>query len=158
MKKLLVFLPVVLVLLSTSNVFASGKPVRLVAPLPQPLVVSGSCTFDVDVKVIRNDEFTTSFFDASGNLVRQLTTGALVVSLTNLSNGHSVTVNISGPSTATFNGDGPFVQRFEGLSALPLPHQFLLTSGRVDIEFFPNADPVILSMSGTQTDLCAVLA
>src|SRR5438876_10395152 len=85
MKKLLLLLPVVLVLLSTSTVSASGKPERIPAPIPQPLVVSGSCSFDVDVKVVKNNEYFINFYDANGNLVRQLVGGSLVVTLTNLS-------------------------------------------------------------------------
>jgi len=158
MKKLLLLLPVVLVLLSTSTAFASGKPERIPAPLPQPLVTSGSCTFDVDVKVVKNNEYFINFYDANGNLVRQLVGGSLVVTLTNLSNGHAITVNISGPGYATFNADGSYVQRYEGSAAIPLPGRFLLTNGRVDVEYFPNADPVVLRMSGAQRDACALLA
>jgi hypothetical protein len=157
MKKVLLLLPIVLALLSTSSVFASGKPQRIYAPLPQPLILSGSCSFDVDISVVKNNEYVLNFYDANGNLVRQLISGSLVVTLTNLTNHHSITVNISGPGYATFNADGSFVQRYEGLSAIPLPKQLLLTDGRVDVEYFLNADPVVLSMSGTQRDACAML-
>jgi len=158
MKKLLLLLPVVLVLLSTSTALASGKPERVFAPIPQPLVVSGSCSFDVDVTVVKNNEYFKNFNDANGNLVRQLVNGSLVVTLTNLSNGHSITVNISGPAYATFNADGSYVQKYEGLSAIFLPNLFILTSGRVDVEYFPDADPVILRMSGSQRDVCTLIA
>ena len=81
MKKLLLLLPFVLVLLSTSTVFASGKPERVFAPIPQPIVVSGSCAFDVDVSVVKNNEYFINFYDANGNLVRQLVGGSLVITL-----------------------------------------------------------------------------
>ena len=158
MKKLLVLLPVVLVLLSTSTAFASGKPERIYAPIPQPFVVSGSCSFDVDVIVVKNNEYFINFYDANGNVVRQLVGGSLVVTLTNLSNHHSITVNVSGPAYATFNADGSYVQKYEGLSAIFLPNVFILTSGRVDVEYFPDADPVILRMSGSQRDVCTLIA
>src|SRR5438552_15082598 len=144
MKKLLLLLPVVLVLLSTSTVSASGKPERIPAPIPQPLVVSGSCSFDVDVKVVKNNEYFINFYDANGNLVRQLVGGSLVLTLTNLSNHHSITVNVSGPAYATFNADGSYILKYEGLSGIFFPNLFILTSGRVDVEYFPDADPVIL--------------
>ena len=159
MKKLFsVLLPTVLILLSTSTAFAAGKPERLYAPLPQPLVVSGSCAFDVDVTVIRNNEYTTNFYDANGNLVRQLVNGALVVALTNLQNGHSITVNVSGPGYLTFNADGTILQKTEGQSALFFPGAFWLTSGRFDVLFSPGADPVLVRSSGNRQDVCAMLA
>jgi hypothetical protein len=158
MKRLLLLLPVVLVLLSTSTVFASGKPERIYAPIPQPLVASGSCSFDVGVTAVKNNEYSINFYDASGKLARQLINGSLIVTLTNLTNQHSITVNISGPSLITFNSDGSFVQRYEGLSAIPLPNRFILTNGRVDVMYFPAADPVVLSASGTQRDVCAMIA
>jgi hypothetical protein len=158
MKKALLLLPVVLVLLSASTVFASGKPQRIYAPLPPSFVTSGNCTFDVGVTVVTNNEYSINFYDANGNLVRQLIDGSLVVTLTNLTNQQSIRVNISGPALITFNADGSFVQRYEGLSAIPLPNRLILTSGRVDVEYFPNADPVVLRMSGTQSDACAMLA
>ena len=158
MKKLLLLLPVVLVLLSTSTVSASGKPERIPAPIPQPLVVSGSCSFDVDVKVVKNNEYFINFYDANGNLVRQLVGGSLVVTLTNLSNHHSITVNISGPGYATFYADGSFIQRFEGNAAIFLPNLFILTSWRVDVKTFPDGHSAILRMSGTQQDVCALIS
>ena len=158
MKKLLLLLPVVLVLLSTSTVFASGKPERAFAPIPQPLVISGSCSFDVDATVVKNNEYFKNFKDADGNLVRQLVNGSLVVTLTNLSTGHAITVNISGPGYATFYADGSFIQRFEGNAAIFLPNLFILTSGRVDLKTFPDGSSVIVRMSGSQRDVCALIS
>ncbi|TMF86694.1 MAG: hypothetical protein E6I07_08210 [Chloroflexi bacterium] len=158
MKKLLLLLPVVLVLLSTSTVFASGKPERAFAPIPQPLVISGSCSFDVDATVVKNNEYFKTFIDANGNLVRQLVNGSLVVTFTNLSNRHAITVNISGPGYATFYADGSFIQRFEGNAAIFLPNLFILTSGRVDLKTFPDGSSVIVRMSGSQRDVCALIS
>jgi hypothetical protein len=158
MKKLVLLLPVVLVLLSTSTAFASGKPERIYAPIPQPFVVSGSCSFDVDVHVVKNNEYFKTFTDANGNVVRQLVNGSLVVTLTNLSNGHAITVNVSGPGYTTVYADGSFIQRFEGLGAIFLPNLFILTSGRVDVKTFPDGHSVIVRMSGSQRDVCALIS
>src|SRR5438067_13855331 len=97
MKKLLLLLPVVLVLLSTSTVFASGKPERAFAPIPQPLVISGSCSFDADATVVKNNDYFKTFTDAHGNLVPELLNASLVVTFTTLRNPHAITVTISGP-------------------------------------------------------------
>ena len=97
-------------------------------------------------------------FDANGNLVRQLVNGSLVVTFTNLSNRHAITVNISGPGYATFYADGSFIQRFEGNAAIFLPNLFILTSGRVDLKTFPDGSSVIVRMSGSQRDVCALIS
>jgi hypothetical protein len=158
MKKLVLLLPVVLVLLSTTPGLASGKPERGFAAIPQPLVISGSCSFDVDVIVVKNNEYFKSFTDANGNVVRQLINGSLVVTLTNLSNSHAITVNISGPSYTTVYADGSFIQRYAGLGAIFLPNLFILTSGRVDVKTFPDGHSAIVRMSGTQRDICALIS
>jgi hypothetical protein len=157
-KLLFLLLPVALLALSTTTASATGKPQRLYGPLPQPLVNSGSCAFDIDVKVVRNNEYVTSFYDANGNLARQLVNGALVVTLTNLQNGRAITVNISGPGYLTFNADGSILERLEGNSAVFFPGSFWLTSGRVDEKILPDGTAVLLRSSGNRQDVCAMLA
>jgi hypothetical protein len=66
-------------------------------------------------------------------------------------------LNVSGPGYFTFNPDGSFMERLEGNSVVFVPGQLILSSGRIDVEQLPNANPVIVRTSGNQRDLCAML-
>lgn len=108
----------------------------------------GLVTFDV------NREYATTFYDSEGNITRVQITGALVITITNLDNGESVTLNI--PGTAVIVGD---LFTYRGRNVIfPVVGELKLVSGRVvvtvDSEGFQH--PVIIH--GSTEDICALLA
>jgi hypothetical protein len=116
------------------------------------------CAFDVDYTVPVNTEYNIVFFDSAGNPVKAITEGRLIVQFTNVSNGYSLTLNISGPGIATFNPDGSQTFVFLGNGVL-FTDTILYNSGRlVLVAPDPLSPGVIVSASGQQRDLCELLA
>jgi hypothetical protein len=129
-------------------------------------VIGDICSFDVAVNILENKEFTTSFFDDEGNLVRQILTGHFVVELVNLSNpDNSMIVNVSGPGIFTFEGETTTIetggQWFIAIPAGDLgpdePGIFVLTSGRWVVEITSDGTSIV-SRSGATQDVCALLS
>lgn len=142
-----------------------AQPVEAAGPMRTPLpnspgVVSGFCTFDINVTFPVNGEFITTFTDASGNPVRSLVDGHLVATLTNASApNHSITVNVSGPGQIIYNADGSQTITFLGNSAIFVTKGFLLTSGRVVVRAAsPTALGILLTAEGRQTNVCDLLS
>jgi hypothetical protein len=95
--------------LGASVVISSSAMADTVTRTPSPVptfTVTGVCLFPFQVHPIINNEYTLSFVNQNGVLVKQITTGALVITFTNLGTGKSITENVSGPSVVTFNSDG----------------------------------------------------
>ncbi len=136
---------------------AAGAPVREPVPTPPPFVVDGACPFGVGVQTTLNSEYTISFTDASGNPVKQITTGHLVVILSNVDSGKSLTVNLSGPSIFTANPDGSFTLEFLGPQAGVIGGFFVLGAGRTVFQIAPD-DTMTVTQVGHFRDLCALLA
>jgi hypothetical protein len=152
----------VVTLLLMPGVARADQPMR--EGLPQAdFTIQGSCSFDVDLHIIRNNEFITTFSDG-----RQLITGALVVSLTNVDTGKAITLNISGPVFFTPHEDGSLTVALNGRSLVFFAAGDLgpgsagvleLTSGPAVIEFDANGSAVSYTKASAATvDLCAVLA
>jgi hypothetical protein len=147
---------VVLGLLTMPPVSAAA-PVRVKLDLP-PATISGLCTFDVAYVAVVNNEYNIVFSDSAGNQVKQITEGHLVLTFTDTSNGHSLTLNISGPGITTFNPDGSQTIVFLGNGILFTNNQIILNSGRVVIVAPDALSPgVIVSASGVQRDFCQLL-
>jgi hypothetical protein len=135
------------------SVAAADKPIREGLP-SEDITIQGSCTFDVDLHVLVNKEFITTFSDG-----RQLVTGRLVVRLTNVDTGKSIDLNISGPGFITPHEDGSVTFQLSGRSLIYLPGLLELTSGPVILEFDPAGNLVSYTKTSAATiDLCAVLA
>lgn len=163
MKRLihLMSLAVVTVLL-LPGVARADQPMR--EALPQTdFTIQGSCSFDVDLHIVRNDEFITTFRDG-----RQLITGALVVSLTNVDTGKTITLNISGPVFVSPHEDGSQTLELSGRSLVFFAAGALgpgsagvleLTSGPAVIEYAADGSAVSYTKaSAAAVDLCPVLA
>src|SRR6266705_114364 len=82
------------------------RPSRQFQPLPPFITLSGVCSFDVRIDPLGNKEYATVWVDHAGTPTTIITTGLLKVRLTNLQNSKSIDLNISGPGTQVFNGDG----------------------------------------------------
>ena len=143
----------VAVALLLPSVAAADKPIREGLPA-EDFTIQGSCAFDVDLQVLVNKEFITTFSDG-----RQLITGRLVVRLTNVATGKSIDLNISGPGFITPHADGSVTFELSGRSLVFLPGLLELTSGPVVLEIDPAGNVVSYAKtSAAAVDLCAVLA
>src|SRR5436309_2797251 len=87
-----------LLALATSPVLAA-KPDRQFIGGPSEFVLSSEiCGFDVMLSAPTNKEYDTVFFDRSGDPVREIISGKLFITLTNVDTGKSIDVNASGPA------------------------------------------------------------
>jgi hypothetical protein len=128
------------------------RPSRQPLPAPPTFTISGSCAFDVQVDVLANKEYVTTF--TSG---KQIITGRLVVRLTNAAHPQkSVVLNVSGPGIEDVSN--PSVFNLSGTSLIFFPGTLELTKGPISLTFDENGN--ITSFSETSAgavDLCAVL-
>jgi hypothetical protein len=118
------------------GVAVADKPIREGLPA-EDFTIQGSCAFDVDLQVLVNKEFITTFSDG-----RQLITGRLVVRLTNVETGKSIDLNISGPVFITPHEDGSVTFELNGRSLVFLPGLLELTSGPAVLEIDPAGNVV----------------
>lgn len=141
-------------------------------PVPVPAfegTLSGICSFDVEITVVRQNEFIIRQTDAPDGTVFFKYAGNLVVEVTNVETGESLTYNISGPGVVwqtpagTFGGDlrGPNLlwtapenlpQEPAGVPALSY------TTGPVSFEVDASGQTTSYSHRGTTTDVCAALS
>ncbi len=111
MKRSLISLALTCILLTVLAAPAlAAKPDRF-APGPAPdITVEGVCDFPVLFHDVVNELVVTDFYDKDGNLVRESGTGRIVEQITRLDDQglpvKSITRNISGPGTFTFDADG----------------------------------------------------
>jgi hypothetical protein len=154
MKRLVLMLGLALAAaLLVPSVAAADQPIREGLPA-EDFTIEGSCTFDVDVQILANNELITTFSDG-----RQLITGALFVRLTNVETGKSIDLNISGPGFITPHEDGSVTFELSGRSLVFDVGFLQLTSGPVILEIDENGDVVSYTYTSAATvDLCAVLA
>ena len=135
------------------SVAAADQPIREGLPA-EDFTIQGSCAFDVDLQVLVNNEFITTFSDG-----RQLITGALKVRLTNVETGKSIDLNISGPGFITPHEDGSVTFQLSGRSLVFDLGLLELTSGPAILEIDPSGTVVSYTKTSAATvDLCAVLA
>ena len=149
----------VAVLVGTTSASGGGKPTRtLTANVPFTLDAGFGCTFPTSYQPLVNHETTTTFptdVEIDGHRLR----------LTNLDNGKSVTVNISGPATITLHPDGSVSALGGGVSAFPFgptdtpagPHWWLFT-GRLDLTQTATGSLILNGIQGKQEDLCPQIA
>jgi hypothetical protein len=151
----------VLTTLVAAPVLGGGQPTRAFAPIPSPIDLPAGvfCTFDVRVDILTNQEYAITFpADANGD-VRQIITGRLIVSLTNVDSGASVVLNISGPGHLVYHSDGSLTDGFGGRSLPIQPGAALvLTSGRVIQEFAADGRSILGPVNGHSVDECVALS
>jgi hypothetical protein len=131
----------------------ADQPTRQPLPAPPTFTITGSCSFNVQVDVLVNKEFITTF--TSG---KQIITGRLVVRLTNLSNpSKSVVLQINGPGIEDLSN--PSVFNLSGSSVIFFPGVLVLTRGPSSLTFDQNGNVTSFTQtSASSVDLCAVLA
>jgi hypothetical protein len=145
-------LAIMVMALSASAVSAS-EPIRSLQPFPD-FVLPNACHFPVKLHATTNRSRVTTFSDGHLRI-----TGALKVRMTNLRNGHRVTINSSGPVTVRFLASGVVVDgRGVGFIALSIsrrePGTYLLeTRGQVVTDEFGN----VVSIRGTTRNICSMI-
>jgi hypothetical protein len=145
---------------------ATARPTRVAAPA-SPGELVGPCPFTVGYSFPRNDEYSLLFGDPA-DPSHIITTGAFWVTLTNVSNDNTITLNISGPGRLDRQGDGSSTLTawgtwlfffFPDQLGPNSPGMMVLNNGRTVIH--TEADGFhqqIISTSGTSSDVCAMLA
>jgi hypothetical protein len=170
MKRLLAYFAIVGIILTLSAPAAQAlKPDRF-RPGPNPdLIVEDICEFPVLLHDVVNRLVITSFFDRDGNLVRESGTGRIVEQITRLDDQgqpvRSITRNISGPGTFTFDEEGatlaatgPWLFFFFPGEVVGHPDGLMwLTTGRW-IWRFDAAGITLVSHTGRFEDVCTLLA
>jgi len=147
---------------------AVALPTLAAAPSREPLeypptiefAAGDVCPFAVTVEFLTNREKVMMFTDRSGDVVRAITTGSLVVRLSATANPEtSVTLNISGPSHQTFRADGTSTLVYGGraISLYP-PGTLVFTAGRAVVELDAVDGFVSVANIGFESDLCEMLA
>jgi hypothetical protein len=159
MKKLLLLLVAGSVALApTVPAFARGDGWQ---PIEAEDFTVTACGTDVQVHIVVNKEYFR-VVTLDGRDVVQIT-GNLVVELTNLATGESITVDASGPgqlplerSALVATGLNLFIFFPGQQGSFDLP-DIILTRGNLDMEFDENGILTSFSLQGTLVDLCAAI-
>jgi len=140
-------------------------------PGPNPdLIVADICDFPVLLHDVVNNIVVTDFLDHDGNVVREHGGGLLVEQLTRLDAQNapirSITRNISGPGTYTFDEDGATLAAsgrwlffFSPGEVEGYPGGLMwLTTGRFVWRFNDDGTTTLVSRTGTSEDVCTLLS
>jgi hypothetical protein len=142
-------------------------------PVPVPAfegTLTGICSFDVQLTVVRQNEFIIHETVASDGTIYNQYAGNLVVEVTNVETGKSLTYNISGPGTFWHNPTtGTLGGQLYGPNLLwttpeNLPDEpagvptLSYTTGPVSFTGDASGKTTFYSHRGTTTDVCAALA
>jgi hypothetical protein len=152
-----------LLALSTGGA-AAGKPDKEPLDAPTDEYAAGEiCGFPIRVEYPTNKEFIKTFYDADGEVVRQIVTGQLTVRVTNLVTMESLDANVSGPGRFIPNPDGTLTIVATGNWVL---YTFAtdvtgagiwLTTGRMRLVIGLDGDVVEADLPHETTDVCALL-
>lgn len=135
---------------------SATQPVRepLVFPDELPMPAGVFCPWEGLVTFPVNKEFATTFFDQDGSVTEVLITGSLVVTITNLDNGESVTLNIPGSSVTVDD-----LVTYRGRNVIfPVSGELKLVSGLVLVTVDSEGFQHPVTVSGSTTDICELLA
>lgn len=141
----------------------ADRPSREFSPVEDSTIpsVSACGTGDVQIHIDQNNEYATTRTDRDG-IERTHVSGALKVTYTNVVTSKSVSMNVSGPGTLTFDGDtldivgsGNAVWYwFDNL-----PNQILYTTGGVHaIIDFANNTLTFVSRPARVENICSQLS
>jgi hypothetical protein len=125
------------------------------------------CGFPVHVSYPLDNEYTVKTSTAPDGTTTERLTGHLEVQLTNLSNGNTVTLNVSGPATITRAPDGSGTIDGQGGGVLffgPRTQAALgvpgidLTDGHLVQQVDSAGHTTALSVDGRQSDGCSLIS
>jgi hypothetical protein len=146
---------------------AGAQPPPVPIPTPEPLALTGYCAFPVLVTYSAFSEFVIQATTASDGTTTVKIAGYVETTVTNLKNEKSVTYNTSGPGTVVLYPDGTVKSAdiagpnllwtlpelsFPGVPAISY------TTGHVTFEVNPEGLTTSYTLTGRQTDVCAMLA
>jgi hypothetical protein len=103
-------------------------------------------------------------YDEAGNPDGDQVTGPLIARITNTASGSSVTRNLSGIGTTTYNADGSWDAVLDGTLLIFLragddpANQLLLLRGRSVLHGSPAGVKTVVSRTGRSEDLCETLS
>ena len=146
---------VLLLSIAVAPPVAATKPDRQFAP-SAGVLISGFCDFDVQLDIVVNKEYATTFYDRDGNVVRVHIAGRFVNRLTNTTTGEAVEINVSGPGLFLSDEEGLTVQA-RGRWLLFFAGEFVVVSGHTVLRV-DAAGESIVSRRGSQIDVCSLLA
>lgn len=135
----------------------AGRPAREALFIPDviDLPAGAACTFDVRIDVLVNREFATTF-ERSGTDVVTLTTGRLVVSVTNVATGASETFNISGPGLNVNHADGTLTIYYYGRGMPFADNGMWVTTGPAVQEIAADGSVISTTFASNRSrDVCA---
>lgn len=176
MKRKVAFLGVLsaiaVALVAAAPVAANNDPHRIYLaafPFDVPATV---CGFVVHVEPLVDREYATVTTNPDGSTSYKVT-GASFDSLTNTTTGKTITVNASGPGTATFSADGTTLTFDDtghallwatNLTDYGAPSNFLLIAGHTAGALFFTTDPAAgaavgsLELGNVLVDVCSALS
>jgi len=144
-----------------------GKPTRSPVPPGEPLEIPAGliCSFTVVASEALRSKLVVKTFPpkANGDIV-QATNGRAFQRFTNVSTGKSITVNITGPGRFTIHADGSATLDAHGrwsfffVDVTNAGTKAFINSGRIVIDFAPDGFATVVSQTGHEEDLCALLA
>ena len=145
---------------------AGGKPTRSpTANSPFDFPAGVVCGFEVAGQPLVDNEVTKTFPPLPNGDVVQIVTGRVVLQLTNVDSGKSLTLNVSGPATITAHPDGSVTAIDSGRSLSfffptdsPAGPATYLYTGQVVLNFTADGQQILVSQTGTSRDICAALA
>ncbi|HEX6350721.1 MAG TPA: hypothetical protein VF160_15200 [Candidatus Dormibacteraeota bacterium] len=151
--------------LAATPALADGPVRQPVINMPGQLPAGSFCSFAINVSFPVNNEYSKTLYDTSGNPVRTLVNGHLVIEFQNASTGNAVTLNLSGPGQIVYSPDGSQTITFLGNSAVFLVQgsqpTLSLTSGRL-VANVPVGSltglGTLFEAAGRSTNICDVLA
>jgi len=165
MKRLVAALALVSALAVPASAGAD-PPDKYPTPLSSFELPAGAvCSFGIRSEYPKSNPFEIDHVDRAGNLRWAHGAGNIVNTITNVSNGHSVQLNVTGPGNLTFADDGSvtldgtghwLVGYFSGDS----PSRALIYySGHIVLHVSPTGQLTLVSYVGAPPhDVCAMIA
>ena len=163
MKRILSIFVAAIVVAMMAPAAGAEPPTRMPIPVPGDSVRADLCAFPVQFHYPQWDRKATTHEKADGSIMT-IETGVAKVRLTNLDDGESLDLNISGIGKLRALTDGSFVFAGSGgwlFSDVPpqlgLP-PFFFTSGHFEVRADTQGNLVSFERVGHLVDLCAELA
>jgi hypothetical protein len=145
---------------------AADKPLRFPSePFDVTFEAGELCPFRMSWVDETNRSSTKVFLDKDGEPRFLLGSGQIVTTITNLENGESVTLNISGPGRITLNEDGS--QTIVGMGPwligffptdVPAGPALIYTHGRFTLHVGPTGVLTLVEAPPRMTNICTLLA
>jgi hypothetical protein len=127
---------------------------------PLEFTIEGICDFDVDYAEVRVHAHHRVFFNASGEVKKEIISGNFVATLVNAATGTSLTLNISGQFFVTSNPDGSvrLLAHGRNLFFTDLPEPFYRFHRGRAVVTISESGLVLEELRGKGFDVCEALS